>query len=130
MKYDFRKRSDDAKYFCEGESLTKQEFRSQVNINNILKKYAKNGVDPFCITQDAKYGDFTDVPSYQDALDLVISAGEHFAQLDAATRRRFDNDPGKLLDFLSNRDNYEEAVSLGLIEKKPVVTPPEGEPKA
>lgn len=119
MKYNFQKRSDDAGLSFEGtESMTRQEFASQCNINNILKKYVRNGVDPFVITAHAKYGDFTNVPSHQEALDLVIAAEDHFMQLSAAVRSRFDNDPGKLLDFLSDSNNRDEAIKLGLVQEK------------
>ena len=117
MKYDFQKRSDDSALSFDGElSLTRQEFVSQCNINNIIKKYVKNGNNPFVITQDAKYGDFTSIPSHQEAIDLVIRAEEHFLQMPASLRNRFDNDPGKLLDFLSDVDNRAEAIHLGLVQ--------------
>jgi len=117
MKYDFQKRSDDsAIYFDVKSSLTKQEFVSGCNINNIIKKYTKNGINPLCITQDAKYGDFTDVPSHQEALDLIMAADEHFMQLPAELRARFANDPGQLLEFLGDPSNREEAVKLGLVQ--------------
>lgn len=117
--YDFQKRSDDAALSFEGEkSLTRQEFVPLCNINNILKKYVRNGVDPFVITKDAKFGDFTNVPSHQAALELINAAEDHFMQLPANLRARFDNDPGLLLDFLGDVNNRDEAISLGLIDQK------------
>lgn len=117
MGYDFRVRSDASILYNTDPSLTRQEFRVHTDVDNVIKKYAKNGINPFLITKDAKFGDFTSVPSYQEALDLVNSAAEHFMKFDAIVRRRFDNDPGKLLQFLSDPNNRAEALSLGLLEK-------------
>lgn len=117
MIYDFQKRSDDAGLSFEGtEVLTRQEFVSQVNISNIIKKYVRNGVNPFCITQDAKYGDFTNIPSYQEALELVCAAEDHFLRFPADVRAMFDNDPGKYIDFLNNPENREKAIQLGFVQ--------------
>lgn len=114
--YDFQRRSDENGISFPDESLTRQEFVSQVNINNILKKYVQNGVDPFVISEDARYGDFTNIPSYQEALDLVNAAEEHFLSLPVQIRNRFDNDPALLLEFLGDVSNRDEAISLGLVQ--------------
>lgn len=116
MKYDFRARSDASMLMNDEPSLTKQEFKASCDLNNILKKYVRNGVNPFVVTADAKFGDFTNVPSYADALNLVISASDHFNALPAVVRKRFGNDPAEMLNFLSDPRNVEEAVKLGLIQ--------------
>ena len=49
--------------------------------------------------------------------------------LPSRVRRRFDNDPAELMEFLADEANREEAVMLGLIEKEEPVQPapaPEG----
>jgi phage internal scaffolding protein len=120
MTYDFRARSDAALIFNTEPSRTKQEFATQCDINNILKKYTRNGVNPFIITADAKFGDFSDIPSYQEALDLVNNAADQFMTLPALLRRRFNNDPAELLNFLGDNSNREEAIKLGLIPQPPV----------
>lgn len=115
--YDFRARSDDSKIFFDELSVTKQEFKASCDINNILKKYTKNGVNPFVITQDAKYGDFSSIPSFQEAAAYVEAASDAFMDLPAKVRTRFNNDPGYLLNFLADPANVDEAKNLGLIEK-------------
>lgn len=126
MKYDFQKRSDDAGIsFDPKDNCTKQEFVSQCNINNILKKYTRNGINPFVITPDAKYGDFTNVPSHQEALDLVLAAEEHFMAMPPHIRSRFNNDPGELLAFLGDVNNRDEAIKLGLVIDKKLNNDPE-----
>jgi phage internal scaffolding protein len=68
------------------------------------------------VTKDAKYGDFSIVPSHQEAMSLVMAAEDHFMQLPSNIRSRFNNDPGQLLNFLGEASNREEAIKLGLIE--------------
>jgi len=43
--------------------------------------------------------------------------------LPAQLRVRFDHDPVKLLEFLENDQNRDEAIQLGLIDGQPVVEP-------
>lgn len=114
---------------CKDASLTRQEFVQGSDLNNIMERYASGlGELPHGVRPPI-FGDFYNVPDYQSALDKVIDAQERFAQLPSAVRKRFDNDPGKLLDFLSSEDNRSEAIELGLIaapsEKKDNVSVPD-----
>ena len=43
-----------------------------------------------------------------------MTAEEQFGALPANVRREFDNDPGKMLEFIQDPDNYERGVELGL----------------
>lgn len=117
MPYDFRARSNASMKSFSVKSRTKQNFKDQCDINNIIKKYRKNGVNPFVVTESARYGDYSEVPSYQDSLNFIISADEAFMKLDPRIRARFQNNPGLLIDFCADPNNREEAVKLGLIEK-------------
>lgn len=115
--YDFRARSDASRLFFDDVSLVKPEFQKACDINNILKKYSRNGVNPFVVTQDARFGDYSADTSYHEAMNLVASAAEQFAALPAVLRKRFDNDPAQLLRFLGNESNRDEAIKLGLVQK-------------
>lgn len=106
------------------QSMTKQSFLEESDVNNIVKKYASNP-DQLYLDQlraEGLYGDFSSAPSYQDALNLVIKAEEQFSALPASIRDRFKNDPTKLLEFVSDEKNYDEAQKLGLLKEK--VAPP------
>lgn len=97
---------------------TKQAFKDDCDINLILKRYAATGVLPDTSKAAlAQYGDFGEIPSYQDALNRVMSASDMFSQLPASLRFKFQNDPGRLLAFLSDAKNREEAIELGLVVK-------------
>lgn len=99
------------------EAMTKQAFADEVNINNIISKYKQTGVLPNSARSAlAQFGDFSEVPSYQDALNTVMLAQDVFAELPSAVRNRFSNDPGEMLAFLNNSNNREEAIKMGLID--------------
>ena len=112
-----RKRRD--VIFFDEESLTKQCFKDDCDINLVMQKWVKHGIEPNLEPQKGFFGDFTDVADYMTACNLVIEAQESFASLDSKVRERFANDPSKFLEFMSNFENLEEAVSLGLAVKRP-----------
>jgi len=62
------------------------------------------------------YGDFTGISDYHSALNQITAAQQGFMQLPAELRSRFDNDPGKLLEFLGDEKNLDEAIKLGLVD--------------
>ena len=63
-------------------------------------------------------GDFTGISDFHSALNMVREAEEAFMAFPASVRERFGHDPQRLMAFLENADNRDEAVKLGL------VTPP------
>lgn len=101
-------------------SLTKQAEKDACDVNLILNRFERTGVLPDMIRQDGRYGDFSDVGTYQEALNTVILAQEQFEALDAHVRDRFGNDPMKMLEFCSRSENLEEMVKLGLAVASPV----------
>lgn len=105
-------------------SLTKQADAAAADINTILKRYEKTGTLPDMIKSDPMWGDFSDVPSFQEAFALVAKSEEQFAALDAPVRKRFDNDPAKFLAFATDPANSAEMVALGLAVEKTAAPPP------
>ncbi len=113
---------------------TKKEFQDECDINKIMAKWNRTGlVDHLAKTLPA-YGDFTNAMDFQAAKNALISAENAFASLPAHVRSRMSNDPGKLLDFLGDPANEDEARSLGLIPKaspqKPPASPEPPQPPA
>lgn len=109
---------------CEDASLTRQEFVEESDINNIMKRYA-SGMPLPSGSRMPVFDDFSDVPHYAKAFEIVQRSQEAFAQLPSAVRERFANDPQQLLVFLQDSKNRDEAVKLGLIDK-PVSVPDKG----
>lgn len=108
--------------------ITQQSGREDADINVIVERAKRGAVPPVGRNLAPMYGDFTEVPTdLRDCLNMVKLANDLFMSLDPVVRRRFDNDPAKMLDFLNDPSNREEAVKLGLVkgpEVPPVVTPP------
>lgn len=111
-------RSEDRPVIVCGKGRTKQSFRDDCDINNILKKYNKTGQLPGLIKTNPQYGDFSEVGTYQDALAVVLHAQSQFEGLPSAVRARFSNDPASFLAFATNPQNGEEMVRMGLATKK------------
>lgn len=99
-------------------SLTQQQFKKQTDINNIMKKFKNTGEITHLNRKRGVYLDSTTAQSYQDSLQTVIDAQNAFHSLPADLRKRFGNDPSELMAFMENPKNYDEAVQLGIIQKK------------
>lgn len=115
--YDTNMESDASGLLCLDESLTQQHQKDDADINVILKRFGITGQMPQGLRMPS-YGDFTGVQSYQEALNMVMEADSEFMRLPAEMRARFDNDAGKLLDFLADENNKAEAEKLGLVNTK------------
>lgn len=102
---------------------TQQSAKDECDINKIVER-AKKGAEPPVSDRQPMYGDFTQVPTdLREAMVMVVTANNAFMQLDAHLRKRFDNDPAVLVDFVKDPKNREEAISLGLVKapEEPVV---------
>lgn len=103
-----------------GESLTVQSEAESADITLIMEKYTRTGNIDAHLRQNLQYGDTTTIPDYHTAYNQIAQANELFDTLDAKVRLRFQNDPAKMIDFLHNQENYDEAVKLGLVSKKEI----------
>jgi phage internal scaffolding protein len=120
----FRKAYDPHKKYVfntEGESLTQQHFKDECDVINIIKKHDRNGIIEHVQRGQARYGDFSEVAGYREALDLIRDAQDEFMTIPSDIRKKFDNDPGKFYEFVSNPDNKEELKQMGFIEPQQVV---------
>lgn len=100
-------------------SLTQQQFKDECDINKIMDRYLRTGVlsDPLDKRGTPKYGDYADLGNYMDHMNKVVEANEMFEALPASIRKRFNNNPGDLIEFVMDENNRAEAELLGLIEK-------------
>ena len=101
-----------------GDSLTQQHFKEECDVINIIKKHDRNGIIEHVQRGQARYGDFSEVHDYREALDLVRDAQDEFMTIPSDIRKKFDNDPGKFYEFVSNPDNKEELIEMGFIDPK------------
>lgn len=116
---------------CEGESLTKQSFSAECDIQNIVAK-ALRGQPVTATNVDPKFIDLTILPDYETSLQNVALLNNKFSTLDAITRRSFGNDPLNLVNFLADPANHKAAVQLGLLDASaiPPAKPLEATPVA
>lgn len=101
------------------ESVTQQQFKDDADINVIVKRFGLTGEMPQ-FNRMPQSGDFTDVSDFHSAMNLVRQAQQGFMEFPAAIRSEFSNDPGRMLAFLSDPDNRDKAVQMGLVNKAPV----------
>lgn len=129
MFYDRVNRPPRRKHFSDAKpSMTIQAAAYDCDINVMVERHRKTGSYHGVMavpSASPQYGDFSELPSYQDALQSVILAQDMFAGLPAVVRERFANDPAKMMDFLADTANFEEAVKLGLCEPRPAPASPE-----
>lgn len=98
-----------------GEGRTKQSFKSESNINNIVARYGLGALAINAAQQSVTFGDATIYGDYHSSVNKVIQAEDSFMSLPANVRKKFDNDPGKFVEFCLNPDTpREEFVKLGL----------------
>lgn len=112
-----------------GESMTKQSFKAQTDVNNILEKYRATGILPYGPRGVPTYGDFSEVPSYSEAIQKVRDIDFLFSQLGARVREKFMNDPARFIDYMSQNPSREDLASLGLVAvSEPPATPSPASP--
>lgn len=95
-------------------SRTQQSAKDACDINHIMRKYKATGHLTHLNQKPGMYMDLTEIKDYQGSLDKILKAKESFMTLPAETRKRFGNDPGVMLEFLSDERNIDESVRLGL----------------
>lgn len=96
---------------------TQQQFKEQCDVNNIIKKYQQTGQLLHVARSQGVYTDLTNVGDYLESMVKITKAREAFDLLPSDVRKKFQNDPSELLSFLDKKENLEEAIKLGLIEK-------------
>lgn len=113
---------------------TQQAMKDACDVNLIMKQYEKTGTLVHQNLNKPAYGDFSNVSDYLQARNEIMAAEAGFGRLPSGIRRRFNNNPEELLNFIDNPENLEEAVSLGLVDdpnpesKRPSVANPPKEP--
>lgn len=115
--------------FSDAPSMTRQEFADEANVNNLLKRYAQTGsfydpTKPHSARQPL-FGDFSKYNDFTVYQNLVIEARDRFDSLPVEIREKFNYDPAKLLDFLADEKNRDEAIKLNLIAKAAAAATPE-----
>lgn len=120
--YDRDKSSNDNGLKCEDPSLAQQQFKDDTDLNKLFQKYLETGEMPQ-VQNGLTYGNFEGIFDFQTAMNAVRTAQGLFNELPARIKNRFDNDPQKMLEFLHDPENREEAEFLGLVNKPTTDSP-------
>ena len=121
--YDVDAVSDLSALFCDDESLTHQEFAEESDINTIIERFGI-GENPVEAQRWVTNVDISEAPSnYQDVMNQLNEAAAQFMSLPARVRSRFENDPAKFVDFVSDPANVDEMIRLGLAVERPQAQP-------
>lgn len=131
FNYDRDEVSDQTGLICPEPTLAQQQFKEESDINTILERFGRTG-EVVVPVRMPEYGDYTGVVDYHTAMNAVISAQASFDSLPAKVRARFDNDPGRFVEFCLDDNNRAEAIDLGLVPPAQVEAPsaPENNPTA
>ena len=100
-----------------GKSMTMQSFRDECDINNIIARYETTGflVDPMVASRRTpSFGDFSKLPDYMEAQNIIAVVGEIFAALPARIREMFNNNAADYCAYITNPDNLDKALELDL----------------
>lgn len=104
-------------------TMAQQQFKNECDVNVIIDRYTKTGVVPEELVNASAgvYGDFSSVGDYMEMQNKLIAARESFDSLPSNVRSRFNDNPAELIAFVSDGNNYEEAVKLGIVNRRPEV---------
>lgn len=114
--YDMNKAGDESGLTCKDQSRTKQSFAEEADINTIVRRFHLTGQLPTDVRMP-QYADFTEIVTFQDAMNAIRAAEESFMAMPAEIRTRFHNDPAEFVQFCGDEKNKDEAVKLGLVPK-------------
>jgi len=107
---------------------TKQEFKNDCDINQILKKYQRTGAISHFAKYAPQYGEFNPC-DLQEAHDLIKRARKMFDDLPSSIRKEVQTPEG-FLTFVQDPSNKARMAELGLTKAPPAATiPPPAEAK-
>lgn len=127
--YDMDKASLEAATPVFGDELTIQSDRDEVDINTIVRRFGVTGHLPQNVRVPLT-GDFTNIGSFQDAMNAINAAEDSFMQMPAELRAKLGHDPARFIEWCADEGNREEMKKYGLLRPEDVVkVPPVVPPK-
>lgn len=108
--------SDRTALYCDDESLAKQEFKDECDINIILKRFTRTGEAPPIVLPE-HFADLTTRTSYYELSTKIAQANELFYELPAEKRATFLNDPNRWADAVvqaTEAGNADRLEALGV----------------
>lgn len=132
--YSFYTPHDPVQLDCGTELITKQEFKDECDINNILRQFTLTGIIEHINKSEASFVDLPDMSDFQSSLAIISEAEAAFASLPSKVRDRYQNDPAVFLGALADPSQKEFLTEVGVFQSpaKPVegISRPEAPPAA
>lgn len=101
------------------EIITKQDFKAECDIHNILKQFQKTGIITHVQNARPTYEDLPSQLDFQQSLHVIMEAETAFAGLPSAVRSHFDNNPARFLGAFSDPGQHDKLREFGLLKPKP-----------
>lgn len=98
------------------DTVVQQQFADECDINTIVRRFGLTGELPNGVAMPLS-GDFTSATDFQTSMNLIRQAQESFLELPADVRERFNNNPARVISFLEDPSNRDEAIKLGIVSK-------------
>lgn len=114
FNYDRDAASEAAGLECLDPSLAQHHLSEEADINTIVKRFHLTGQLPSNLRMP-EYQDFDQVYDFHSAMNAIKEAEATFMALPAEHRARFGNDPQRLIAFLDDPANHEEAGEMGFL---------------
>lgn len=112
-----------------GDSMVRQSFADECDINQIVARYANSGQLPPA-DGELVYGDVSEIQDYKSCMDFVFKTKERLKDLPDAARELYAADPLGYFNNLNGAKDRNDLVALGLLEAKPPVEEPPVKPAA
>ncbi|WNK12729.1 MAG: internal scaffolding protein [Microvirus sp.] len=125
LKFDKANKGTD---FTNDKGFTVQSDRDEAEINKIIARLEKGANTIRMNSKEPFYGDVSEFSNLQEALIKVQKSKEFFMDYEAKVRETFDNDPIKMVKFLEDPKNHEEAIKLGIMVRKEPLPEPNPRP--
>lgn len=97
-----------------GKSLTKQAFKNECDINNVIKKYQSGGMITHISNKPLKYGDSPSLDFQQTQLALA-AANSLFENLPSDKRGIFDS-VSDFIEKIGNPDFRDQLIQEGILQ--------------
>lgn len=100
--------------FKGSKSLTEQHHKSEVKIQNIMKKHQATGLITHTSQYAGEYSNMVNAPDFMEAQLVIAEAKSMFESVPAHIRKEFANDPAQFLKFMQDEENREKIEAFGL----------------
>lgn len=101
------------------EMITKQEFKAECDINNIIKQFQMTGIVNHINNAQPIFDDLPDSIDYQESIAIARRAEEAFDALPSKVRDYFGNDPQRFLAAFNDESQIGKLRELGLVQPLP-----------